>query len=515
MGFEVSSHGKRELTAASKVHTVGHDGLAVYETGTVDVCAMFRRLVPRTLGSDVSPIRAVATMFMPAMHQFPNLKNLILCFDDPDRIPEVRHTFHAEKRYAKDEKPPKEGERRCDEDGRNYKESEYPVSGAEINELTMHHIPTAWVRFWNSKRGKAALWKVVESSIKHHLLHESWAPKAGLQYTLDQSDGRKWMYPARARACEMPPTNYGEGDTKCILWAAHFASQDPDRPVLVMTIDWDVVLALTQYDFKAHVWIWKAYVHKDVQVGSMLYDKSLLCLTAPSACKNWGKDNVRPVLEIVETSRLIRGHFEGDSKKSGTMTRVERQHYLMLSLCIEQGVDYNDGLKEFGFREKDMIALIRRNRLTSFPVRFFKNQFDRADPFRRTVVFYPGAFVSLIAPLWGQKRCKHLMMEAFNTEVHMTLFCFRYLSGMDSQRCPAGPPPPDTMVDLFPGVASIPELMARAVSFRGDPSTMFPPVTFTETHPYTRETIPYHASMTYAGAQLRCIQEAGDAMEEC
>jgi hypothetical protein len=60
----------------------------------------------------------------------------------------------------------------------------------------------------------------------------------------------------------MPPTNYGEGDLKCIMWATHF-SDFASAPVLIMTIDWDVILALILYMINAHVWIGTVYIHEE------------------------------------------------------------------------------------------------------------------------------------------------------------------------------------------------------------------------------------------------------------
>lgn len=88
-----------------------------------------------------------------------------------------------------------------------------------------------------------------------------------MQYIIDAQDGRRWYYPAMHTPCTMPAIRYGEGDLKCIHWAAHLSSFERP-PVLVMTIDWDVILALVLFAANIHVWIGTVYIHKEM-VGAL------------------------------------------------------------------------------------------------------------------------------------------------------------------------------------------------------------------------------------------------------
>lgn len=175
MGFGASPNGKRTLFAASRMQlkpTRGGDaaGADVYEVATIDLAAMFRKLVPTELGADFPPFKAVQTIFMPAIHQYPGLKTIVFCFDSPHLVPDIRKTFHVERRYAKASKPPKVNELRCPDDGRNYHKDKYPVGAAEIDNLSINSMPKWWPCFWNSAKGKFAIWQMVEESIKE------WVP---------------------------------------------------------------------------------------------------------------------------------------------------------------------------------------------------------------------------------------------------------------------------------------------------------------------------------------------------
>jgi hypothetical protein len=174
MGYGATPNGKRTLFAASRMQVRPRDvdpdeGMAhTYRVATIDLAAMFRKLVPFELGADTPPFKAVQSIFMPAIHQFPDLKTIIFCFDSPHLVPEMRKTFHVERRYSKAAKPPGHNELRCPDDGRNYHKDKYPVSPADIDGLTIHSMPKWWPCFWNSAKGKFAIWEKVEESIREY-----------------------------------------------------------------------------------------------------------------------------------------------------------------------------------------------------------------------------------------------------------------------------------------------------------------------------------------------------------
>lgn len=455
---------------------------------------MFRKLVSYALGRDVTIIKAVQMMFIPKLHQFPNVTTIVLNFDSPHLLPEMRCTFHAERRYASNEKPPKVGERRCDEDGRNYKEKEFPASDVEIEALGINHMPVAWAKYWNSKRGKHALWTKIEECIKY-CLTTIQGGRRGVQYILDCIDGTRWFYPALGRdRITMPPVQYGEGDMKSIMWALHLRDAiSKDAPVLVMTIDWDVVLALTQYHSDIHVWIGYVYVHADNYVGVMPYGADLVNLTRRKAIEQW-KDDARETLEIINMNRVCRD-----------LSRTERQHYLMLCICIG-GVDYCYGLGKYGFGEKDMLHLTLELRITSFQPHWISSMYSHLHkPYQRMLVFNLGVFMKTIVPVWNQRKCRYLLVEELNKEIHNIMYCLMYFMGFDSQRTPGGPCPPNYDIDLFPGFDDIPTLMHTVERCR-DPEDLFPLVVYTEAYPYDASSLPHDPDVIYSGKQLESVQ---------
>lgn len=503
MGYGASAKGKRALFTASRIHAKERDNpgpsvLNEYKHATIDVAAVYRKVVPFDLGADTSVMTAVRTMFMPIIHQFSGLKVIVLCFDSPDFIPEVRKTFHVQRRYVAHDKPPKPGERRCEADGRNYTEDKYPVDDAQIEALTMSHTPCPWPKFWNSSRGKAKLWSTIQDCIKYVLQYEGGA-RRGVQYIIDTVENKRWCFPAPIRPISMPPTTYGEGDLKSIAWANHF-SEDSPAPVLLMTIDWDVILALLLYNSAIHVWIGTVYV-EEAQFGAMTwFAEESMQLTRRGGIKIWGQSKIQQTLEIMEIPRLIQVGGE-------PLSRLERQHLLMLSLCAG-GVDYCYGLKDYGFSESDMIELVKKHRAQRFRVQFLKNKYDPDHPLERHLEFNPGAFLSVIECAWNANKCKHVLLDEFIHEIHNILFCVCYFGGYDSQRKPGGPLPPTPDMGLFGFEPQTMTVLFRMVRKCPDPSRLFPPIILSETHPHTTlETLGHHPSVSYDGDQLERIVE--------
>ena len=174
----------------------------------------------------------------------------------------------------------------------------------------MHSMPKWWPCFWNSAKGKYALWQMVEESIKEYL-RSGWG-RRGVQYIIDAQDGRRWAYPAVD--ITMPALNYGEGDMKSILWATHYAREDP---VLVMTIDWDVILAVSLYTANIHVWIGTVFADRDDAATLMWYDETRVKLTRKGGQQRWGADRTTPMLEILEIAGATQDADDADARCDG------------------------------------------------------------------------------------------------------------------------------------------------------------------------------------------------------
>lgn len=475
MGYGATPTGKRRLFSASRLHIKG--AAPVYKTATVDLAAMFRKLVPFDLDADFPPFKAVSVIFFPAIHQFRSLETVVLCFDSPHLVPEMRKTFHAERRYAKSSKPPGPNERHCPEDGRNYTIDKYPASAADIEGLTMHSMPKWWPCYWNSARGKFALWRAIEASIKEYLLTGRGRP--GVRYIIDAQDGSRWEYPAAVVPLAMPALKYGEGDMKSIMWATHLQGDDP---VLVMTIDWDVILAVSIYAANVHVWIGTVYANK--ASAPEWYDEDLIKLTRSGGHKLWGPTHTVQLLEIIEMPRL-----QGS-------TRAVRLHAVMLALCCG-GVDYCYGLKKYGFSEANLIPVALRHRNAGFPIRWLKSMYNPGDPYRRYLRFDPAAFIRVVGEAWRPRSCKSTLAD-LSREILNMLYCLTYFNGFDSQRTPGGPPPPEE-IDLFPGMTTIAELLAHDEDF--------PEVVLVERYPADSATLPHDPAISYDGTQLDALSQ--------
>lgn len=472
MGFGAAPLTKRKLFCASRLYSSRED--LSYDVATVDVAAMFRKLVPFNLGAEVTPLSAVQRIFLPSILRF-KTSTVVFCFDSPRHIPEVRKIFHAERRYKASPRPPKAGQLRCPEDGRNYTPDTYPATDADIAALTMTSMPCPWAKFWNSAAGKVALWRCIEDSIRHLVV--TGQVRRGVRCIIDGIDGHDlWVHPADDKA-EFFKHHYGEGDMKSILWATHL----PGR-VLVMTIDWDVVLALLLYDAPLDVWIGTVYHGDKDGIESAPFMSQAVELTKKGALKVWGELN--PAVEIVHPP-------------FPEWTRLERQHYLMLCLAMG-GVDYCYGLSAFGFPEAKLLELA----LDGTYGKFMVNMFDKESPLERCIKFYPEEFAASIKKAFTPGRVRHkpppgrTIADEFSTEVRNILYCIMYFGGFDSARVPSGPPPPDPLEMLYPGATTMHDIFTMS----------FPPVFFDESYPATAATLPHPPSVSYCGAQLSHIK---------
>ena len=472
MGYGATPNGKRQLFPASRLHVrpTKHDGQIEYGVVTVDLAALFRKLVPFDLGADVSPYKAVSTIFLPAVHRI-KAKTIVFCFDSPHLVPEMRKIFHAERRYAKAEKEPGPHEIRCPEDGRNYHVDKYPASAADIEGLTMHSMPKWWPCFWNSAKGKYALWQMVEESIKEYL-RSGWG-RRGVQYIIDAQDGRRWAYPAVD--ITMPALNYGEGDMKSILWATHYARESP---VLVMTIDWDVILAVSLYAANIHVWIGTVFADREDAATLDQYDETKVKLTRKGGQQRWGADRATAMLEILEMPRIQ------------LRTRTMRMHAVMVALACG-GVDYCYGLSKFGFSEKRILPLAHELRESGYPNPWLQSAYDDSDPYRRYLRFYPGNFIRALSSAWEPRKCKGTLKE-LEAELLNMLYCVTYFIGFDSQRAPAGPLPPQHR-PLFPKGTHVHDVVHNPDGVE---------VLVEEYYPADERTLPHPPSHSYDGEQL-------------
>ena len=182
-------------------------------------------------------------------------------------------------------------------------------------------MPCGWAKFWNSASGKYALWECIEETIIDLVL----CKKAfqGTRIIMDRQNTKRWVYPA-AYTELMPMLNYGEGDMKCIHWGNFLEGE-----VLVMTIDWDVPLALLLFKKEIDVWISTVWI-EDRLKDPVPFTASIAKHTKYKAISEWKKPEKAP--EVIHMESVI-----------GNSNLIDRQQKLLVSLCAG-GIDYCLGL---------------------------------------------------------------------------------------------------------------------------------------------------------------------------
>ena len=93
MGWTGISAAEKRSEFPTKLYTAAKSNQSLqkrYHYLCVDLFAYFRKVVPPTLGPDVTPRDAVNKLFWPSlMTLLPSLRVIVICSDDSDRVTKV------------------------------------------------------------------------------------------------------------------------------------------------------------------------------------------------------------------------------------------------------------------------------------------------------------------------------------------------------------------------------------------------------------------------------------------
>ena len=297
-------------------------------------------------------------------------------FDNPSKIPQARLDFHATDRYKN--------------------------SAVILGPAVVAHKPLgmSWAEAWKTT-SKGRMWTVIAAALYDKVLH---AAKENVTYIVDPPDGDVMTYPEDT---PFEPTNFGEADCRCAMFVKNIPN------AVVHTIDWDMVIQgvfLFQPGTVVHVGsVWKG------DVGGKL----IVAFSKKNAPKNGAR-----VPEVIEPARLGGGHRTS----------------LGFGLLCMAGVDYCGGLKRFGYREADMLALLRRPVPKFFVV-------EEGPPMKATLDV--NALVKWLRAV-TITRPREKSVGALNEELRKILFCALYFAGFDRMAERGGPTLP--AIDFFGGV---------------------------------------------------------------
>ena len=294
-------------------------------------------------------------------------------FDNPAKIPQARLDFHATDRYK----------------------NSLAVPGPAI--VAGKPLGMPWAEAWKTT-SKGRMWTVIAAALYDKVLS---AAKEGVTYIVDPPDGDVLTYPY---VTPFEPTNFGEADCRCAM----FVKNMPDATV--HTIDWDMVIQgvfLFQPGTVVHVGsVWKG------DEGG----KPIVAFSKKKAPKNGAR-----VPEVIEPAELGRGHRAS----------------LGFGLLCMAGVDYCAGLKRFGFREADMLALLGKPVPEFFVV-------EEGPPMKATLDV--NALVAWLLPV-PISRPRATTVGELNDELRKIFFCALYFAGFDRMATRGGPTVP--AIDFF------------------------------------------------------------------
>lgn len=306
------------------------------------------------------------------------------------------------------------------EDGRIYRYEDRPIEDEFVAHLREDHIPGgSWDRFWNSKKGKARMWEVIQECIET-IVQQSWVPRS--VYIIDKQDTSKLYLPSAFEPKDKTfGANWGEADTKSLHYALFL--KEEYGPVVIATIDWDMALQVLAHD--------TSNIH--VRIGTVFEDQETQRVF-------YSVQGVKKALKLGEiTKEAVRCYELLDCSvlMSTFPTRTHRLEALFWCLAAG-GVDYCNGLSSFGINEATCIKLVGGCSDPEYEPMFTEGCIEDESPFLRVVKVNLNQMVKrIISAKFG--RIKNQNIKELNSELQSMLFCLLYFIGFDPKRDRAGP----------------------------------------------------------------------------
>lgn len=188
----------------------------------------------------------------------------------------------------------------------------------EAGPFSATEMTSTWPDVWGSAKAKAAMWQLIARCLYAHIRQVA-AP--GVVYEIDTPSEGILRVPSGETQVEY--SRFGEADLK----AALFATERADGETLIKTIDWDMIVQ--------GIAVMPATVV--VEVGNV-----------------WTKNGQTYYSKRAAPPGAVRAP---ERFRPSDVTRSDRLSHAFLCLATA-GVDYCDGLKRFGYRERDMMAAL-------------------------------------------------------------------------------------------------------------------------------------------------------------
>lgn len=338
-----------------------------FNTVIIDMNAVCRRDFAWNT-NHITPAQAVTRFWRKHVLAHPECTLFYFAFDSSHLIPQVRQHFLKTVRYARSSAP------------------------VRVDPFSAQELHNTWLEVWASSNGKANMWRLLAECL-YDLIRQVGAPDVA--YVIDPPSGDILHCPRNPLA-QRRYSNFGEADMK----AALFANEQAKGKTLIKTIDWDMIVQ--------GVAVLSADVYVDV--GSV-----------------WEKDNIR---------FYSRKKAPANAKRvteyicPNIVTANDRLSQAFLMLCAA-GVDYCDGLKRFGYGERNMVALLG----------------GAGDAFitvsNGVYTFNVNAFKARLSPVKPSRvRCTDV--EELNKEMRRMWYCLLYFAFVGRNEDRGGPIWPDT-----------------------------------------------------------------------
>jgi hypothetical protein len=340
------------------------------------------------LPSAVSPTQAIQRFWRKYVSAHSNATFFYFAFDSPDRIPDMRMHFLQNERYTTPGPP-------------------LPPDWS----ITARATSLSWQQAFGARESKNKMWSVLAQCLHEHVMQVA---SPGVAYVIDPPSGQRLAWPLHTT---LAPNNYGEADLKAAAVVASCSG-----PTMFCTIDWDaVVQGALLFPPAAVVNVGRVYKHGN----EITFSKR----TAPAGSV--------AVPELVRPAGLP-GHTAWSPQC--------RWSYTFALMCIG-GIDYCEGLKRFGYREKVLTSHLGAHGVP---------EFFTVDGSPREIEFDVALFRDWLLPVVPYRPRSKCARDLSN-ELVKIVWCVLYLALVDSQRPRAGPA--IITVDLFPGCETLHDAM--------------------------------------------------------
>ena len=425
MGWDAPKKARYEIVpvefVADREEDVNNSCLSGVTAQVIDMNAVLRQY--SFMVGTVTLATVVHRFIFHYIKTVPQLEIVFFCWDNVENHLEERFLFYEKTRYPVATGPPRPGYVISEEDGREHKENEQPMTEEEIANMHINGPPGgSWVRAMKSKKSKQRTWELMADVLRD---------KMGKQYPhilclFGYQDGTIKTDPVGIDVDMVHKYHdrWGEADQRILHMA--LLLKETYAKVLISTNDNDMNLQVLSFDTQNIVIRQLDYYTIEHYEDEQYYSKAV----AKNAMKVANIDStIIRLFQVVDCTKLMQMYPDWNMRLS----------VQFMAFAIN-GVDYCQGLGKFGVPPAVCLNIIyglRKKKLCPFVT-------ITGQRLTRVITLHVNDYLTAVVKndykkVTKKNRLIYDDIDAYSTYIQRIMFCLIYFSGFDSGRTPPGP----------------------------------------------------------------------------